>query len=120
MTQTQQSRASSALFGELFPSHSVQPEETDMRTKAIFMVAAASLAIAGAAQGATKHHYRGQSDRYYSAYAAAAPGEDQGQGLGYQARCAAVNAQWRSEPGYMAIQDQDQANAIGGLKSTCH
>jgi hypothetical protein len=84
-----------------------------MRTTIVLMVSAASLVVAGVAQGATKHHYRG-----YGAYAAV--GQGQGQGQGYRARCAAVNALWRSEPGYMAIQDQDQANAIGGFKSTCH
>jgi hypothetical protein len=77
-----------------------------MRNKIIFILSAASLFVAGSALGATKHHYRG-----YHAYAA---------GQGYRSTCARANAQWNSEPAAIAIQDKDQAKAVGGRKSTCY
>ena len=76
-----------------------------MRSKIILILTSASLAAAGTALGATKHHHRG-----YHAYAA---------GQGYSATCAQQNAKLSSEPGSFAIQDKDQAKAVGGRRSTC-
>jgi hypothetical protein len=89
-----------------------------MRNRMIFVLSAASLLVAGSALGATKHDQHRGYHAYgaYGAYGASAAGQDQG----YRAACARANAQWSSEPGNMAIQDQDQANAVGGRKSTCH
>jgi hypothetical protein len=88
-----------------------------MTNRMIFVLSAASLLVAGSALGATKHEQHRGYQAYgaaYGAYGAAA------QGQGYEAACARANAQWSSEPGSMAIQDQDQANAVGGRKGTCH
>jgi hypothetical protein len=77
-----------------------------VRNKLIFILSAASLFVAGSALGATKHHHRG-----YHAYAA---------GQGYRSTCAQQNAKWNSEPGSIAIQDKDQAKAVGGRRATCY
>jgi hypothetical protein len=91
-----------------------------MTNRMIFVLSAASLLVAGSALGATKHDQHRGYNAYGAAYGAQGAYGAAVQGQGYDAACARANAQWSSEPGSMAIQDQDQANAVGGRKGTCH
>ena len=97
-------------FTKLLKDFSLRFEEIN---KVILVLSVASLFVAGSGFAATstttKHHPRG-----YHAYATS------GSGHGYRSTCARFNARLANEPGAIAIQDQDQAQAVGGRRGTCH